>query len=79
MVDQLLPWGIQTVAGIEFTVAPKLRFMIEYAPTCTPLPIRTLLAFYFSQTTAACFRTSIFHPPSLSTFSEVRMGLRWAL
>jgi hypothetical protein len=79
VADQLLPWGIQTVAGIEFTVAPKLRFMIEYAPTLYATPNPDAFSFYFSHNDSGSF-PYIGIPPSFALdFLEVRMGLRLAL
>ena len=79
VLDQLLPWGVQAVAGMELTIAPRLRFMVEYAPTLYATPQPDYFAFYFSGNDGGMFPYINFPPSFALDVLEVRMGLRWAL
>jgi hypothetical protein len=77
--DQLLPWGVQAVVGFEFTLVPKLRFVVEYAPTLYATPLPDFFDFYFSGNDSGTFPYIKFPPSFALDILEVRMGLRWAL
>ena len=76
-IDQLLPWGVQVVAGAEFQLAARLRVFVEYAPSgySTPEPALFLASFGKDGGTFPYIN----FPPSwaLDPF-ELRFGLRWA-
>jgi hypothetical protein len=77
-IDQLLPFGVQAVGGVEFPLAGKLRTFIEYAPTgyYTPLP----LLFQYSFGSKNGTFPFINFPPTLAVnILELRIGLRLSL
>ena len=77
-IDQLLPFGIQVVGGIEFPLAGKLRSFIEYAPTgyYTPQP---LLFQYSLANNGGTFPFINFPPTFAINILELRIGLRYSL
>jgi hypothetical protein len=77
-IDHLLPWGVQLVAGWEFSIAGSLHAFVEYAPTgyYTPEPVLFRYSFGSNNNTLPFFN----FPPvwALNPF-ELRFGLRWTL
>jgi hypothetical protein len=77
VVDEMLPWGVQVVAGLELAMLPTLRFVLEYSPTVYATPQPTLFQNYFGGGSTFPFVT---FPPSFALNAlELRMGLRLAL
>ena len=76
VVDQLLPFGVQAVAGVEFPLAGTLRSFVELAPTgyYTPLPALFVASFAKDGST---FPYVNFPPKWALNPFEVRFGLRW--
>ncbi len=78
VVDSLLPFGVQAVAGGEFPLAGKLRSFFEIAPTVYYTPLPDLFAASFG-THNGTFPYLTFPPLVALDLFEVRFGLRWAL
>jgi len=76
-VDELLPWGVQLVGGVEFSLVPHLRLFVEHAPSgyFTPQPA-LFNAYYGNDVTIPYFLLG--SAVALDPF-EVRIGLRWVL
>lgn len=77
VVDGLLPFGVQLVAGAEFPFAWKLRAFVEYAPTGYSTPLPDLFRASFG-TNNGTFPYIAFPKWALDLF-EARVGLRWTL
>jgi hypothetical protein len=77
-IDQLLPFGVQAVGGVEFPIAGKLRTFIEYAPTgyYTPLPL--LFQYSFGNNNGT-FPFVNFPPTFAVNILELRIGVRLSL
>jgi hypothetical protein len=79
VVDGLLPWGVQAVGGVEFTLGGNWRFMLEYAPTLYSAPVADLLRYYFGSNNGGSTFPYFIFPPFALNVVEVRMGLRLSL
>jgi hypothetical protein len=77
-IDQLLPFGIQVVGGVEFPLAGKLRTFIEYAPTVYYTPLPLLFQYSFSNNNGT-FPFVNFPPTFAINILELRIGVRLSL
>jgi hypothetical protein len=77
-IDHLLPWGVQLVAGWEFSVAGNLHVFVENAPTVYYTPEPTLFQYSFGSNNSTF---PFFNFPPLFALNpfEVRFGIRWML
>jgi hypothetical protein len=76
-IDHLLPWGVQLVAGWEFSLSGNLHVFIENAPTGYYTPEPTLFQYAVSSDMGT-FPFFLFPRWALNPF-EVRFGIRWML
>jgi hypothetical protein len=77
-IDHLLPWGVQLVAGWEFSLAGNLRIFIENAPTGYYTPEPDLFRYSFGSSNVS-FPFLNFPPLLALNLLEVRFGIRWML
>ncbi len=77
-IDNLLPWGIQAVAGLQLSLGGKLHYVLELAPTLYSTP-QPALFYYSFGTDKGTFPFLRFPPDWALEVLEVRMGLRLVL
>jgi hypothetical protein len=77
-MDQLVPFGVQVVGGLELPLTGKLKTFLEYAPSgyYTPQPALFVASFGSGGGTFPYFS---FPPLVAIDLFELRMGLRWSL
>ncbi len=77
-IDQLIPFGVQIVGGLELPLVGKLKTFLEYAPTLyyTPQPAVFQASFGTGNGT---FPYVSLPPREAIDLLEVRIGLRWSL
>jgi hypothetical protein len=77
-IDNLIPFGVQLLAGAEFPLSGSLHSFVEYSPTgyYTPQPALFLASF---GTKNGTFPYINFPPTWALNPFEIRIGLRWAL
>jgi hypothetical protein len=76
-VDQLLPWGVQFVAGAQFPLPGNLRAFVELAPTVYATPDSLLFQDSFGSDNGS-FPYIIFPGGAINPV-ELRFGLRWMI
>ena len=84
VVDNLLPFGVQLVAGGEFPVAGRLRAFAELTPTGYYTPQPDLFVASFGTSGGNGGKSGTFpyinFPPTFAVdLFEIRIGLRWIL
>lgn len=77
-IDHLLPWGVQLVAGWEFSLAENLHVFVENAPTGYYTPEPDLFRYSFGSSNVS-FPFLNFPPLLALNLLEVRFGIRWML
>lgn len=78
VVDRLLPWGVQALAGVEFPVSGRLHGFVEYSPSfyVTPEPAMFKASFGADSGT---FPYIAVPPWGAIDLFEARLGIRWIL
>jgi hypothetical protein len=77
-VDQLIPFGVQVVGGLELPLAGKLRTFLEYTPGWYYTPLPALFVASFGQNNGT-FPYINLPPLGAIDIIELRVGLRYAL
>jgi len=78
-IDQLIPFGVQAVGGVELSLVGKLKTFIEYTPGWYYTPLPDLFALSFGNNGGSTFPYLNLPPAGAVDLIELRIGLRYAL
>jgi len=78
-IDQLIPFGVQAVAGLELPLFGKLKTFIEYTPGWYYTPQPELFVLSFGSNGGSTFPYFNMAPTGALDLFELRLGLRYAL
>ena len=78
-IDQLIPFGVQAVGGLELSLLGNLKSFIEYAPSWYYTPLPDLFVLSFGNGGGSTFPYLSLPPTGALNVFELRIGLRYAL
>jgi hypothetical protein len=78
-IDQLVPFGVQAVGGLELPLVGKLKTFIEYTPGWYYTPQPDLFLLSFGSNGGSTFPYLNLPPTGAVDLFELRLGLRYAL
>jgi hypothetical protein len=77
-IDELVPFGVQVVGGLELPLVGKLKTFLEWAPSGYYTPQPSLFQASFGSKSGT-FPYFTFPPLGAIDLFELRVGLRWSL
>ncbi|HET6450200.1 MAG TPA: hypothetical protein VFI08_02775, partial [Spirochaetia bacterium] len=78
-IDQLVPFGVQAVGGVELSLVGNLKTFVEYTPSWYYTPQNGLFVLSFGNNGGSTFPFLNLPPTGAINVFELRLGLRYAL